>query len=122
MATPPDRDPSARRPEPPARQPGPPAGPPYYQPGPHAHWQGYPPYVTPPTRTNGMAIAAMVLGIVWIYWIGSVLALVFGYVARKQMRERGEGGWGMATAGIVLGWVGVGVLACLLGAFFAVPE
>jgi hypothetical protein len=61
-----------------------------------------------------MAIAAMVLGIVWIYWIGSILALVFCYVARRQIRERGESGGGMATAGIVLGWVGVGILGLLL--------
>jgi Domain of unknown function (DUF4190) len=71
---------------------------------------GYP----PPRRTNGLAIAAMVLGIVWVYWIGSILALVFGYVARKQIRERGESGDGMAIAGIVLGWVGVGLLAVVL--------
>ena len=74
---------------------------------------GPPPYgypYAPPQRTNGMAIASMVLGILWLYWIGSILALVFGYVAKKQIRERGEAGGGMATAGIVLGWVGVGVL------------
>ena len=40
--------------------------------------------------------------------------LVFGYVATKQIRERGEAGDGMATAGIVLGWTGVGVLALVL--------
>jgi len=64
----------------------------------------------PPQRTNGMAIASMVLGILWIYWIGSILALIFGYIARNQIRERGEAGNGMAIAGIVLGWVGVGFL------------
>ena len=54
----------------------------------------------------------MVLGIVWIYWIGSILALVFGYMAKRQIRESNgsEGGGGMATAGVVLGWIGVGVL------------
>ena len=61
-----------------------------------------------------MAIASMVLGILWLYWIGSILALVFGYVAKKQIRERGETGGGMATAGIVLGWVGVGFLLLFL--------
>ena len=59
---------------------------------------------------KGMAIASMVLGILWLYWIGSILALVFGYIAKKQIRERGESGGGMATAGIVLGWIGVGTL------------
>jgi len=61
-----------------------------------------------------MAVASMVLGILWIYWIGSILALVFGYIAKRQIRERGESGGGMATAGIVLGWIGVGFLALFL--------
>jgi hypothetical protein len=52
----------------------------------------------------------MVLGIVWLFWIGSVLALVFGYIARRQIRERGQGGDGMAIAGIVLGWIGLVML------------
>jgi hypothetical protein len=56
-----------------------------------------------------MAIASMVLGILWIYWIGSVLALVFGYIAKSQIRDRNENGGGMATAGIVLGWIGIAV-------------
>ncbi|MGH3909384.1 MAG: DUF4190 domain-containing protein [Pseudonocardiaceae bacterium] len=60
----------------------------------------------------------MVLGILWIYWIGSILALIFGYVARSQIRERGESGDGMAIAGIVLGWIGIGILGLIL--FFAV--
>ncbi|WP_448641680.1 DUF4190 domain-containing protein [Geodermatophilus sp. URMC 63] len=94
---------------------GPPQGP--YGPPPgfpgHGHLPPYG-YGYLPRRTNGFAIASMVLGIVWIYWIGSVLALVFGYVARSQIRERGEGGDGMAIAGIVLGWIGVGVLGLAL--------
>jgi hypothetical protein len=57
--------------------------------------------------TNGLAIASMVLGIVWIYGITSVLALVFGYMAKKQIADSGQRGSGMATAGIVLGWIGV---------------
>jgi hypothetical protein len=80
-----------------------PYGQPYGQPS------GYP-YAPPQQRTNGLAIASMVLGILWLYWIGSILALVFGYIARKQIRERGESGGGMATAGIVLGWIGVGFI------------
>ena len=78
-------------------------------PGPHGQPYGHP-YV-PARTTNGFAIASMVLGILWLYWFGSVLALVFGYVAQSQIRERGEAGGGMATAGIVLGWIGVGFLA-----------
>ena len=72
----------------------------------------YPYVVVRPT--NGMAIAAMVLGILWIYWIGSILALIFGYVARNEIRKNGQSGDGMAIAGIVLGWVGVGILTAIL--------
>lgn len=77
----------------------------------------YPPQYYGPMQqktTNGLAIASMVLGIVWVYWIGSILALVFGYVARKQIRERNQNGDGMAIAGIVLGWVGVGFLLLMI--------
>jgi hypothetical protein len=75
------------------------------------------PFVPGPTQgTNGFAVASLVLGILWLYWLGSVLALVFGYIARRQIAERQglQDGRGMATAGIVLGWIGVGFLALLL--------
>jgi hypothetical protein len=84
-------------------QPPAPPGQPYYQP-----WQ--------PTTTNGLAIASLVLGILWLYWLGSVLALVFGYVAKRQIASSGgrQQGGGMATAGIVLGWIGVGFLTLFI--------
>lgn len=58
----------------------------------------------------------MVLGILWLYWIGSILALVFGYVAKSQIAKTNgtQGGGGMATAGIVLGWIGVGILTLII--------
>jgi hypothetical protein len=80
----------------------------------------YPPtipaYAVPRQSVNGFAIASMVLGIVWIYWIGSILALVFGYIGKRQIEASNgrESGGGMATAGIVLGWIGIGILALVL--------
>jgi hypothetical protein len=66
--------------------------------------------------TNGLAVASLVLGILWLYWIGSILALIFGYVAKSQIdRSQGrQSGRGMAVAGIVLGWVGVGILSLVV--------
>jgi len=78
-------------------------------PGPFGVWPTVPYATFAPPATNGLAVASLVLGILWIYWIGSVLALVFGYVAMIQIRERNEGGHGLAVAGIVLGWVGMGI-------------
>ena len=76
-----------------------------------------PPRYGPPGRSNGLAIASMVLGIVslaiavfafFVSWIGSVLALIFGYVANRRIAKSGgaQGGRGMAISGIVLGWIG----------------
>ncbi len=68
-------------------------------------------------KTSGMAIASLVLGILWIYWLGSILALAFGYIAKKEIRDSNEPieGSGLATAGIVLGWVGIGTLTVVIG-------
>jgi Domain of unknown function (DUF4190) len=102
----------------------PPYQPPYQAPYPPAYpapYQGYYAPVPVGQRTNGMAIASMVLGIVWLWWIGSILALVFGYIALGQIKQRHESGRGMAIAGVVLGWVGIatGVLFGILIAFAA---
>jgi len=94
--------------------PPPPSVPPpgYYGPPPSAP----PPYGSS-VRSNGLAIASMVLGIVcltiavfafFVSWVGSVLALIFGYVANRRIARSGgaQGGRGMAISGIVLGWIG----------------
>jgi hypothetical protein len=63
-------------------------------------------------KTNGLAVASLVLGIVWVYWIGSALAVIFGAVAISQIGRSGgtQGGRGLAVAGLVLGLVGLGIL------------
>ncbi len=114
---------------PPFGTPHPPPGttPPYQDPGhgpsgyPSPH-QPYPPQGPPygygpaPRPTNGLAVASMVLGILWLYWLGSILALIFGYIARSQIRAsyHAQQGMGMAIAGIVLGWVGVATLVAFI--------
>jgi Domain of unknown function (DUF4190) len=59
----------------------------------------------------------MVLGILWMWWIGSVLALVLGMVAlsRIEASQRRQTGRGMAIAGVVPGLVGVGTLLLVFG-------
>lgn len=58
------------------------------------------------TEGTGNAVASLIFGILGLVFcpiICSVLALVFGYKSRKL----GEPAGGMATAGIILGWVGL---------------
>jgi uncharacterized protein DUF4190 len=60
----------------------------------------------------------LVLSILWLYGLGSIRALVFGYTAKSQIDSSNgaQSGRGMAIAEIVLGLVGVGfdVLIILL--------
>lgn len=61
-------------------------------------------------HTNGKAIASLVLGIVGLTglpFVCSILAVIFGRGARREIAATGEGGEGLATAGIVLGWIGI---------------
>ncbi|MPZ27200.1 MAG: DUF4190 domain-containing protein [Micromonosporaceae bacterium] len=86
----------------------PPAAPPGY---------GYPPpYGYPaPAPTNGLAIASLVCSLAGLaVGVSAPVGAILGHVARRQIRERGEQGDGMALAGIVVGWIltGIIVLCC----------
>jgi len=56
-----------------------------------------------------MAILSLVFA-----FVVPILAIVFGYMAKKQIRERGEGGSGLAKAGLILGYI-FAVLSLLWG-------
>ena len=80
---------------------------------------GYPPagYGTPQVQppNNGYAVAALICSIVGVLFIlpviGPILGIVFGNTAKKQIAQsRGrEGGENLAQAGVVLGWIGIGL-------------
>jgi hypothetical protein len=90
-----------------------PGQPPWGGPYPPPYAQPYPGYAAP-TSTNGFAIASLVLGILWLYWVGSILAVIFGHIALAQTSDRRQGGRGLAIAGLVLGYIGVGVLVLVI--------
>ena len=68
---------------------------------------GLSPAVVP--RTNQLAVASMVCGIcqVFFWFVAGVPAIVLGHVARRQIRQTGEAGGGMAIAGLIMGYIGV---------------
>jgi hypothetical protein len=71
------------------------------------------PSVYQPSRTSGLAVASLVLGILWLCGLGSLLATIFGAVALSQIsRSRGQlEGKGLAIAGLVLGIIGMSLFA-----------
>jgi hypothetical protein len=80
------------------------------------------PVPPPPPGTNALAITSLVCGIgqFFGFWLlGTIPAIVCGHVARRQIRRTGEQGGGMALAGVILGWAGVG-LTVVLGVLIAI--
>ena len=115
---------------PPADLPGPPPPPPSATPTHIAGQQvepssavpvgpsGYSGQIGPPAatagHTNTLAIVSLATGIGSFFahiipGIGgftvALIAVITGYMARKQIRQTGESGMGMATAGMVIGIV-----------------
>ena len=62
-----------------------------------------------PLATSGLAVASLVLSILWLGGLGSILAVIFALVALSQIRSAQNriGGKGLAIAGLVIGAVGV---------------
>lgn len=73
--------------------------------------------VLPPARpvsngTNGLAVASFVCGLLQMFLgITTIPAVVLGHMARKQIRQTGQRGDGLAVAGLVLGWLGIALFA-----------
>lgn len=84
-------------------------------------------YQNPPSSTMALlSLIAGILGLTLLPIIGSIAAVILGYLARNEIRDAGGtlGGDGLATAGLVLGWIGVGLAVigcCVAGAFLVLP-
>ena len=73
-------------------------------------WGGYQP--SPPTPGN--AIASLILGIIGIVLcpiVTSVVGLILGYSAKKEIDNSGGrlGGRGVAMGGIITSWIGLAI-------------
>lgn len=98
-------------------------GPTYQQPyqpyQPYA--QGSQPYYQGPMApaTSGYAIASLIcslLGIIGVLGFGSILGIIFGHLAIREI-DRSQGmlqGRGMAQAGLILGYIALGLVALVV--------
>lgn len=80
------------------------------------------------THTNTLAKVSLVAAILSLVanlvpFLGgiavAIFAIVAGQMARRQIRQSGEGGWRLATAGMVIGCIHIALLA-LVGVAFTV--
>ncbi len=76
--------------------------------------------------TSTMAIISLIAGILGftaLPLLGGIAAIITGYLARQETRTvpPKAGGDGMATAGIIMGWIQVGLtvvgICCFIGWF-----
>ncbi len=79
------------------------------------------PVLPRPPATSGKAVASLVcsiVGLVMCPLVGQVAGLILGYSARNEIRASGGTltGEGIATAGIIVGWIGIvlGILSFIL--------
>ena len=112
----------------PSQQPYPPQQP-YYTPNPPQQpyqqpYQPYQQYAQPGSHyagpmapaTSGYAIASLIcslLGFIGFPGIGQILGVIFGHMAIREI-DRSNGhlqGRGMAKAGLILGYIGIGLFA-----------
>jgi hypothetical protein len=89
--------------------PPPPAAPAYGGTQPYPSYGTYP-YTQPAARTNVLAIISLVASCAGlIFGIGAIAGVVTGHIAMSQIRRTGEGGRGLALAGVVVGYCLVGL-------------
>ncbi|TMD09319.1 MAG: DUF4190 domain-containing protein [Chloroflexi bacterium] len=83
-----------------------------------------PPPLMPPTApvatgrpTNTLAIVSLVAGVasyIGFFGIGAIVAIITGHMARRQIKQTGEAGDGLAFIGLILGYVHLALLALVL--------
>jgi hypothetical protein len=73
-------------------------------------------FVRPGRRPNGLAIAALVCGVLWFGWLGSFAAVIMGHVALSQIARSGgtQSGRSVALVGAALGYFGLTTLLAVI--------
>ncbi len=92
-----------------------------------AIWPTPTPVYQPAMSTNSLARASLILGVAEFFSLGltAIPAVICGHLAKSEMRQTGQRGDGMATAGLVLGYMaiifwGIVIVLAILGAAISV--
>ncbi|SHN39000.1 DUF4190 domain-containing protein [Cryptosporangium aurantiacum] len=78
---------------------------------------GYPPPGYAPRPKNKLALASLIASIVSVTMclgLFGFVGAILGHVARKQIRETGEDGDGLARVGIKIGWISFGIVCGII--------
>ncbi|OBJ40718.1 hypothetical protein A5630_24300 [Mycolicibacterium mucogenicum] len=74
----------------------------------------------PVPKTNGLAIASLVCSLLGLVTCAgtSILGVIFGHLAKSQIKQSGEEGEGMALAGLIVGYIGLALFALIAIFYF----
>ncbi|MDP0491650.1 MAG: DUF4190 domain-containing protein [Verrucomicrobiota bacterium JB023] len=80
------------------------------------------PQLASPPQQNGMALASLILGIASFVCGGpltGIAAIICGHIAKRQLRDSPyeQTGDGLATAGLVMGYIAVGLTVLAIVAY-----
>jgi len=76
--------------------------------------------VRPPVSSTAVAALACGIGVFLTMGLTAIPAIILGHMARRQVRETGERGDGMALTGVALGWAGIALMAVVVAGLIAV--
>lgn len=74
-----------------------------------------------PATNDGLAIASLVMSLLWVMGLGSVGAIVTGHLSRSKARREGRQPSGLALAGLIIGYVGAAFMVVAVLAAVAIP-
>ena len=85
-----------------------------FQQQPFQQQYGAPQFVQMSAKTNSLAIASLVVSLVCC----APLGVIFGHIAISQINQTGEGGRGLAQAGLIIGYasMALGILYLIVAA------
>ena len=88
--------------------------------------QPYNPNMPAGPRTSTMAIISLIGGIAgWtvLPFLGSIAAIICGHIAKSEIKKSAGmlGGNGMATAGLILGYLSIALGVCLICVLVILP-
>ena len=75
-----------------------------------------PPRPFTPQGTNGLAVGSFVCGLLQLFTFGltAIPAVILGHNARRQIRQTGQRGDGLAVTGLILGWLGLAMFTLVV--------
>jgi type IV pilus assembly protein PilA len=79
---------------------------------------------TGPTETSGKAIGSLICGLILFFFPSSIAAIILGHLSLSDIRKSGGRltGSGLATTGLVLGYVGISIIPIMIVAAIAIPN